>query len=241
MTDDNSGDEEPASPHSAMVREGLGDLILKGQMRPGEYLTEGRIAEQFGVSRTPVREAIRELAAAGLVTLRPRQRAVVAGLSIKDTLDRFEMMAELEAACASLAARRHTEAQIDQIRAGHNECAAAMEQGDAELYYAANEQFHEAIYRAGGNAYLAQETRRLRNRLRVLRIAQAAMPGRMADSFSEHCVVLQAIAVRDTAAAADAMREHLIVQGEMLRVLLRSDDPADAVFLAGQMAAAHGG
>ncbi|MFA5538831.1 MAG: GntR family transcriptional regulator [Gemmobacter sp.] len=225
-------EDEPASPHSAMVRERLGDLILKGQLRPGEFLTEGRIAERFGVSRTPVREAIRELAAAGLVTLRPRQRAVVAGLSLKDTLDRFEMMAELEAACASLAARRHTPPMLARIQAAHAECEVAADTQDFDAYYAANEHFHEAIYRAGGNLYLMQETRRLRNRMRVLRMAQAAMPGRMGASFAEHCTVLAAIASREAQAAADAMRAHLIVQGEMLRILLESADPAGPVDLA---------
>lgn len=235
---DRKTEEERASPHSAMVRERLGESILKGQLRPGEFLTEGRIAERFGVSRTPVREAIRELAAAGLVTLRPRQRAVVTGLSVKDVLDQFEMMAEMEAACTRLAARRHTPPMLEAMRARHLECGAAFEADDVETYYAANERFHEAIYTASGNAYLQRETVRLRDRMRVLRMTQIAMVGRMNASLNEHGHVLDAIEARDALRAAETMRRHLIIQGEGLRLLLEDTDQGVPVHLSTKSAPA---
>ncbi|RLQ87205.1 GntR family transcriptional regulator [Notoacmeibacter ruber] len=205
---------------SEQVRNGLEEDILLGRIQPGDYLSESRLADRFGVSRTPVREAIRSLAAAGLVTLRPRQRAVVRGLTVVEMLDQFECMAELEASCARLACRRRTSDDLEKMEAAQAECRRFAAQSDTERYYAANCVFHEAIYNAAGNAFLRKQTMALRDTLSFLRIAQGRLPGRLANSSAEHDGVLEAIKMRDERIAAEEMRAHLIFQGEGLRNMI---------------------
>ena len=227
-------DEEAAreDSQSEIVRQGLGEEIMTGRLKPGEFLSETRIADRFGVSRTPVREAIRSLAGDGLVTLRPRQRAMVRGQTAAEILDQFEAMAELEAACTRLAARRRTATELAEMEAAQAECLERAAAADPTGYYEANVRYHESIYAAAGNAYLRTETQRLRDRLRFLRMSQGHLPGRITESSHEHDAVLIAIRDRDEAAAADAMRAHLIVQGESLRRMLRHADATGIVHLS---------
>ncbi|WP_161487384.1 MULTISPECIES: GntR family transcriptional regulator [unclassified Sulfitobacter] len=223
---------EREGSQSEIVRQALGEDIMTGQLKPGEFLSEGRIAERFGVSRTPVREAIRSLSGDGLVTLRPNQRAVVRGQTAAEILDQFEAMAELEAACTRLAARRRSESVLARMEAAQAECRARADSTDPHLYYVANVKFHEAIYEAAENDYLRSETLKLRDRLRFLRISQGHLPGRLAGSSSEHDAVLSAIREHKEAEAAEAMRMHLIVQGESLRSMLQHTDATGIVHLA---------
>lgn len=225
------GDAGREGNQSEILRQSLGEEIMTGLLRPGEFLSETRIAERFGVSRTPVREAIRSLAGDGLVTLRLRQRAVVRGQTAAEILDQFEAMAELEAACARLAARRCSAAQLSVMEQAQADCCARADAADVDLYYEANVRLHEAIYSAAGNAYLRAETKRLRDRLRFLRMSQGSLPGRVLESSREHETVLTAIRARDETGAADAMRAHLIVQGESLRSMLRHTDASGIVHL----------
>lgn len=226
--------ERPAreDAQAEQIRRILGEDIMMGRLSPGEFLSEQKIAERFNVSRTPVREAIRVLAGDGLVTLRPRQRAAVRGQTASEILDQFETMAELEAACARLAARRHTPAQLAQMKKAQAECRRRADSSDPDHYYRANVHLHEAIYAAAGNLYLQSETLKLRDRLRFLRISQGRLPGRLANSADEHERVITAIGDRDEDGAAIAMRDHLIVQGESLRRMLRHTDSSGMVHVA---------
>lgn len=224
------GDREEAQ--AEQIRRAMSEDIMMGRLRPGEFLSELKIAEQYGVSRTPVREAIRILAGDGLITLRPRQRAVVRGQTAAEILDQFETMAELESACARLAARRRSPADLQQMERAQAECRERQNALDPEYYYRANVRFHDAIYTAAGNVYLRTETLRLRDRLRFLRISQGHLPGRLSNSSVEHERVLAAIQHGNEGGAADAMRDHLIVQGESLRRMLRHTDASGIVHVA---------
>ncbi|MGQ3676046.1 GntR family transcriptional regulator [Xanthobacter sp. TB0139] len=224
-----AGAPEREDAQAEQIRRVLGEDIMMGRLKPGDFLSELKIADRFNVSRTPVREAIRILAGDGLVTLRPRQRALVRGLTASEILDQFEVMAELEAACARLAARRHTPAQLTRMEQAQEECRRLASLPDPEPYYRTNVDLHEAIYEAAGNAYLRTETLRLRDRLRFLRISQGRLPGRLLNSADEHDQVIAAIGARDELGAAAAMRDHLIVQGESLRLMLRHTDASGMV------------
>ncbi|MES1950524.1 GntR family transcriptional regulator [Salinisphaera sp. S4-8] len=203
-----------------------------GHRKPGDFLSEAQIAQQYGVSRTPVREAIRTLAADGLVTLRPRQRAVVKGQTAAEILDQFEAMAELEAACARLAARRRSSDELALMERHQAECRARCIDDDPADYYEANVRFHEAIYAASGNQYLGTQTLRLRDRMWFLRITQGRLPGRLAESSSEHDAVLDAIREQNEDRAANAMRTHLILQGESLHTMLKYTNAAGVVHIS---------
>lgn len=202
---------------SDRIRDGLTRMILGGELRPGEILREGHLAERFGTSRTPVREAIRQIAATGLITLRPHQRSVVASLGLGESLQRFETMGVLEAACAELCATRRSAAELDGILAWHALCERHERAGDTAAYFDANEAFHAAIYAASGNAHLAAQALDLRESMRMLRAPREAQPLRPRDSFAEHDRIVEAIRARDPAAARVAMRDHVAMQGEALR------------------------
>lgn len=193
--------------------------IAAGRIEPGARLDEQEVAERYGCSRTPVREAFRLLAADRLVELRGRQGAAVRSLSIQSMIEMFQVMGELEGLCARLAARRGTPAQIAALRGIHQRLAQA---GDTDLdrFYDINTEFHEAIYEASANAFLAEETRRLRNRVAAYRRRVTHMPSRVEDTLREHQEVLDAIATHDPEAAHRAMRAHLTLLGETLLDLI---------------------
>ncbi|GGB43082.1 transcriptional regulator [Tistrella bauzanensis] len=212
------------------VQKRLADDILSGNLPPGSVIEETTLAECYGVSRTPVREAVRRLAESGLIDTRPRQRAVVARLTMSSVLEMFEVMAELEGLCARLAARRITPEGRIALKAA---CADAHTQAmnlDVDAYYVVNERFHELIYQAAHNQYLEQETRRLRDRLRPYRLHQGRSPGRMAGSDGEHAQVMAAILRGDADDAASLMRAHVVIQGDVLRDFILRPPPglADA-------------
>jgi DNA-binding GntR family transcriptional regulator len=204
--------------------------IVSGRLRPGTRLDEQTLARRFKASRTPVREALRHLESRGMVENRPRQGAQVMQLSLASLIEMFEMMAWLEAACASLAARRHTQADRDAIQAAHEACVAAQQALDPAAFYRANSRWHEAVYAAGQNRTLQQETLQLRNRLEPYRRATTFHEGLMALSVQEHLRIAEAIFAMDEARAMTEMRGHLdTLRNDAVRTygaLVKMDDPA---------------
>ena len=168
------------------LRLALADDIVRGLLVPGAALDETELARRFGVSRTPVREAIRQLAASGLVEVRPHRGAVVARPSEERLLGMFEAMAELEALCAGLAAERMSPAERGALEAVHEELRALIQGGDPQRYHEVNEAFHAAIYAGTHNAYLAEMTHATRSRVQPFRRAQFRNLGRLAKSHLEH-------------------------------------------------------
>ena len=193
--------------------------IAAGRIEPGSRLDEQEIAERHGCSRTPVREAFRLLAADRLVELRGRQGAVVRSIGVQQLIEMFQVMGEMEGLCARLAARRITPAQADALRAIHARLAEVGE-ADIDTFYDINQEFHEAIYEAASNAFLAEETRRLRNRVAAYRRRVTHMPKRVEDTLAEHQAVMDAIFAHDPEAAHRAMRAHLTLLGETLLDLI---------------------
>ena len=197
------------------LRLALADDIVRGLLVPGAGLDETELARRFGVSRTPVREAIRQLAASGLVEVRAHRGAVVARPSEERLLGMFEAMAELEALCAGLAAERMSPAERGALEAVHEELRALIQGGDPQRYHEVNEAFHATIYAGVHNAYLAEMTHATRYRVQPFRRAQFRNLGRLAKSHLEHDRVLLAIMRGDRVGAAAAMHAHIeLVRGE---------------------------
>lgn len=195
------------------VRRDLEQMILTGALGDGARLDEVSLSERFGCSRTPLREALQALAASGLVQLIPRRGAFVRHPPFEEVVEMFEVMAELEALCGRLAARRVTPQLIEAIRKTVVACEQAVEDKDSDRYYAENERFHHLLYDAAGNGFLATEAIRLHRRLKPFRRMQLQVRGRMAQSLSEHRQVLAALECGDGEVAADALRDHVAVQG----------------------------
>ncbi|SHI37429.1 transcriptional regulator, GntR family [Roseomonas rosea] len=189
--------------------------IADGALEPGSRLDEQEIAQRFGVSRTPVREAFRLLAADRLVELRGRQGALVRSIGVHTLIEMFQVMGELEGLCARLAARRIAPRGIERLRALHARLQASAGEGP-DRFYDVNQEFHEAIYEASCNAFLAEETRKLRNRVAAYRRRVTRMPNRVEDTIREHEEVMEAIIGRDPERAHAAMRAHLTLLGDNL-------------------------
>ena len=193
----------------------LADEIVRGVLPPGAPLDESDIARRFSVSRTPVREALRQLVVSGLVEARPHRGAVVARPTIERLAGMFEAMAELEAICAGLAAERMTPIERHQLEAVHEELRVLSHAGNPDRFHAVNERFHNSIYVGSQNAYIAEMTLATRVRVQPFRRAQFRNLGRLAKSHAEHDRVVVAIMRGDKAGAASAMRDHIeLVRGE---------------------------
>ncbi len=208
------------------LRDQLEQDIVTGSLQPGERLDEQSLAARFGVSRTPIREALMQLASAGLVTLHARRGAFVASLSFRAIVERFEVMAALEGMCGALAARRITERQRVDLAAAHEACTQEAATGSADAYYYANERFHEAIYAASHNAYLAEQARALHNRLKPYRRLQLRARARVASSLREHQAIVEAILAGDGATAERELKQHILIQGDRLSDFMASFETA---------------
>lgn len=193
----------------------LADDIVCGALPPGTPLDESELARRFGVSRTPVREAIRQLTASGLVDSRAHRSAVVARPNIQRLNSMFEAMAELEALCAGLSAERMTAADRQGLEALHEQLRAMIQSGNPQRFHEVNEAFHNAIYNGSQNTYIAEMTLATRVRVQPFRRAQFRNLGRFAKSHAEHDRVVVAIMRGDRNGAANAMRDHIqTVRGE---------------------------
>ena len=191
------------------LRRQLADDIVRGTLRPGSPLDETEIALRFKVSRTPVREALRQLATSGLIETRPHHGAVVAQPSLERLTGMFEAMAELEAMCAGFAAERMTPIERRGLETIHEELRMLSYDGNPERFHEVNERFHNAIYDGAHNAYIAEITLATRVRVQPFRRAQFRNLGRLAKSHAEHERVVVAIMRGDKAGAAGAMRGHI--------------------------------
>jgi DNA-binding GntR family transcriptional regulator len=198
---------------SATLREQIEEEIATRRLLPGERLDEQVLAARFKVSRTPVREALLQLAAAGLLQLRPRRGAIVREVTSHSLIEMFELMGELEALCARLAARRMAASERDALLVAHARCREAHAVGDPDRYYYLNEEFHHLIYRGSHNAFLIEQTEGVHRRLKAYRRLQLRAPHRMSSSFREHQAVVDAILAGDSEQAASVMRGHIVIQG----------------------------
>jgi DNA-binding GntR family transcriptional regulator len=202
------------------VRDEIENGVVSGEFAPGERLDEMQVARRFGVSRTPVREALMQLSAIGIVELRPRRGAIVVDHSPQRVYEMFEVMAELEGLAGALAARRHDAADRDALAAAHERCRQSAERGETDAYYYDNEDFHLAIYAASHSAFLAEQCGSMHRRLRPYRRLQLRVRNRLKVSFEEHDSVLAAIFAGEAETARARLRSHIAVQGDRFGDLL---------------------
>jgi len=193
------------------LAEQVSSAILAGEFPPGARLDEQQLAQRFGVSRTPVREALRQLATSGLIDLRPRRGALVASLTPQDWETMFAAMAEMEASCARLSALRMTSLERRRLETMHEQMGELVHSAaaDAEVYADANQAFHLTIYSGAHNTVVSDFTAGLRRRVAPFRRAQFRNPGRLPQSHEEHGLVVQAILAGDAPGAHAAMLRHV--------------------------------
>lgn len=210
------------SRRSESLRELIEERIATGVYAPGTRLDETELGREFGVSRTPIREALIQLASGGLIDMRPRRGAVVAEIGPQRLLEMFEVMAELEAMCARLAARRITPAEQEALLEAHRACEEARDRNDPDDYYRRNERFHFTIFAASHNTFLLEQTAALHRRLRPYRRLQLRVRDRLRTSYAEHGSVVDLIIAGNGEGAAEQLRQHVMVQGERFADLIAS-------------------
>lgn len=210
-----------------LVRDLIEEAILTMRYAPGEKLDETRLAEEYNVSRTPIREAIRQLAENGLIELRPRRSAIVANPQLHEILEIFEVMSELEGAAGARAAKRLTNEDKQALLAAHARCTASAEREDFDGYYYDNEEFHRVIYRASHCGFLADQCNALHRRLRPYRRMQLRVRNRLKSSITEHGEIVTAIIAGDADAARALLCSHVGIQGDRFNDLLVSLVPRD--------------
>ena len=187
----------------------IADGILDGTFKPGTHLDEVGLAHQHGVSRTPVREALRQLTTSGLIDMRPRRGAVVSKATHEQVEGLFVAMAEMEATCARLCALSMTPVERRRLQARHEAMTELAARGNPDAYSNANVAFHSAIYAGAHNASLAEFAMGLRRRVGPFRRAQFRVDGRLTRSTQEHDAVVRAILAGDAPAAHAAMLHHV--------------------------------
>jgi DNA-binding GntR family transcriptional regulator len=222
----------PVSKHAPMrlvsnslhedVAARLRDRIFAGELGPGSFLDEVRLAQQLEISRTPLREALKVLTAEGLVRHEPRRGCFVAEVTEKDLDEIFPVIALLEGRCAFEAARNASDADLLALEELHDRLQRHANARRINEYYEANFAIHEAIIALADNRWLSQAITDLRKIVRLARLQQLHAPGRLAQSLSEHMAVFAALRARDGEGAEAAMKTHLTRQREALRELARN-------------------
>ncbi len=211
---------------SDRIRNALTDEIAAGRLAAGAALDEQQLADRFGASRTPVREALRQLAAGGLVELRARRGGVVARMTPERIMEMFETVAEIEAVCVRLATYRMTPLERSRLIELHELSEPIVEAGNFDAYDSFNRQFHETIYRATHNGFLAEQAIAIRNRLNAFRRTQLRQGERLSRSRDEHEAIMQAIAEGDGEMASRRMRAHMLNATTSLSRFIEANKPA---------------
>lgn len=188
------------------VAELIRQRIYSRELEPGSWIDEMKMAEAFGISRTPLREALKVLAAEGLVTMKVRRGAYVTEVSEKDLRDVYHLLSLLESDAAATVAEQATAAQLEQLQLLHQELEAAV--ADADQFFRVNEAFHMQLLALCDNRFLSQVVADLRKVMKLNRHQSLFKRGRIEDSLQEHAAIVQALAQRNPGAARQAMHTH---------------------------------
>lgn len=196
-------------PLREVVCETLRDAIRKGVLQPGERLMEIQLAEELGVSRTPVREAIRKLELDGYVIMMPRRGTYVANLSIRDVNEVFEIRTSLDSLASGLAAERITDEELERLQRLLVTIGGYIEEGDISQIVKTDTEFHDLLYQASRNTRLVGIINNLREQVTRFRATSMSFPGRLQATLEEHRRIVEAIAQGDVREAQQAAEEHM--------------------------------
>ena len=210
MTDHRSSPSLSPRALYVEVAELLRQRIFQRSLEPGSWIDELKIAEEYGISRTPLREALKVLAAEGLVTMKVRRGAYVTEVSSQDLADVYHLLGLLESDAAGVVASRASAAELAELQALHSELEEAAKPGmvNADAFFAVNERFHMRLLAIANNRWRDQLVTDLRKVMKLNRHNSLLKTGRMEESLQEHRALMSALAARDTEAATQRMREH---------------------------------
>ena len=198
------------------ILESIREAILKGQLKPGEKVAEPELAERFGISRTPIREAFRQLESEGYLTVIPRKGAVVADLSERDIEEFYAIKSVLEGFAARMAALKMTEKEIEKLETINEKLETLARQGDVKSFFRVHNEFHELFIRASGNEKLSELIDQLVMKFNRSRMASLALPGRMEISVNEHRKIIEAFKNRDGEMADNLVKKTAAYGAQVL-------------------------
>jgi DNA-binding GntR family transcriptional regulator len=202
---------KPQGLHKLVVEQ-IQQMIIEGALAPGTRLNERMLCEKLGVSRTPLREALKILAALGLVELLPNRGAAVVQLSAQDVSETFEVISHLESMAGELACARITDPEINEIRALHFEMLACHARRDLPAYYRTNQQIHDCINRAARNEVLRQIYTTVNSRVKALRFSSNLDRERWDAAVREHTLMIDALEARDGKRLASILESHVLAK-----------------------------
>ncbi|WP_245943898.1 GntR family transcriptional regulator [Acuticoccus kandeliae] len=199
------------------VTERVRDMIIEGHLAPGARISEAQLVEQLGVSRTPLREALRTLAAENLIDTRPSRGSVVRALGSQDIFHMLEVLADLERLAGRLGCERGSDADIAAIFAKHDEMMHFYARRDRLPYYKANQQIHSMISALPGNPTLLETQASIQARLKRIRFIGNQEPQGWADAVVEHEAMIEALKARDGEALGNVLYDHMMKTWERVR------------------------
>lgn len=216
---------KPIERHQTLrekILETIREAILKGTLKPGEKVAEPELAERFGISRTPIREAFRQLESEGYLTVIPRKGAVVTALSEQDVQEFYAIKSILEGYAAELAASRLSEKEIEKLETINERLKTLAKEGDVKAFFRVHNEFHELFLKASGNSKLYELIQQLGLKFNRLRMASLSVPGRMEISVAEHDNLLKAFRKHDGSMAEDLVKKTAAIGGSVLLESLAS-------------------
>jgi DNA-binding GntR family transcriptional regulator len=218
------------------ILETIRDAIIKGSLKPGEKVAEPELAERFGISRTPIREAFRQLESEGYLTVIPRKGAVVAAFSQKDVEEFYAIKSILEGYAARRACENLSQKEIDKLEAINTKLAQFAEGSDVKQFFRIHNDFHELFIKAANNEKLHDMISGLVSKFQRLRLASLSLPGRMKISVDEHEKIINAFKKKDPAAAEKLVRKNAEYGG---RVLVNGSESSAGMMPAERNAMMH--
>lgn len=198
------------------ILETIRDAILKGSLKPGERVSEPDLAERFGISRTPIREAFRQLESEGYLQVIPRKGAVVASLSERDIEEFYAIKIILEGFAARMAAEKLTEKDIERLESINDRLQQIAQEGDVKTFFRVHNEFHEVFIKAAGNERLYEMINQLVMKFKRLRLASLSQPGRMDISVEEHRNMIKAFKKHDGEQADSLVRHAATIGADVL-------------------------
>jgi len=198
------------------ILETIREAILKGNLKPGEKVAEPELAERFGISRTPIREAFRQLESEGYLTVIPRKGAVVAALSERDVQEFYAIKSILEGYAAELAAKNLSDKDLARLEAINAKLKKLADDGDVKSFYRVHNEFHDTFLKAADNSKLYELIQQLGMKFSRLRMASLSVNGRMAISVAEHDKLLDAFRRHDGKSAEDLVKKTAAIGGKVL-------------------------
>jgi len=211
--------KKPIERHQTLrekILENIRDAILKGTLKAGERVSEPDLAERYGISRTPIREAFRQLESEGYLTVVPRKGAVVTALSERDVEEFYSIKSILEGYAARLAATNLTDKELDRLVAINSRLERLATAGDVKTFFRVHNEFHELFIKASGNEKLLELIQQLLKKFDRLRVASLSLPGRMEISVKEHDKIIEAFKNHDGSLADQLVQKNAAYGGQVL-------------------------